>query len=118
MQVDGSEKCKVSLTALDHDRPSQNTGMELLIDSGVNKTLLSEEDWRKVRPKKGEAKIKLKKCYTKFSPFGTNVKLPMLGRTKCKMTASGGASITTMVCGAGGVTVLAGPEGWQGPGHH
>ena len=41
--------------------------------------------------------MKLKRVKTSFTPFGTQVKLPILGRTKCVMRAAAGAEITTIV---------------------
>ena len=57
--------------------------MNIFIDSGVLKTLLSEKDWNLVKPMQGKKPAKLKKCHTKFSLFGANVRLPMRGRVKC-----------------------------------
>ena len=93
----GDAKAKVSITVLDHGRPSQETHVRLLIDSGVNKTLISDKDWAKVRQRPGENPMKLKRVKTSFTPFGTNFKLPVIGRTKCVMRAAAGAEITTIV---------------------
>ena len=90
-------RATVSIIALDKGRPSQDTSVSLLIDSGVFKTLLSEKDWRKVKQKPGESCIKLKKCRTTFRPFGTEYQLPILGRTKCIMQAAAGAQVATIV---------------------
>ena len=87
----------MKVVVLDKNRPSRETHMKMLIDSGVHKTLVSEEDWKKVKRKKGEARIKLKICKTKFKPFGTDYHLPILGRTKCTLEAAGGAKIKTIV---------------------
>ena len=92
-----SEVSRVRLTVLDKGKASEKEDVELLIDSGVNKTLLSEKDWQKFKAKPGERKLKLKRCFTKFSPFGTKVTLPMMGRSVCRMEARGGAKVTTMV---------------------
>ena len=91
------ETSKLSLTALDKGRPSQPADVNLLIDSGVYKTLLCEEDWHKVKQRPGDKPIKLKGCRTNFRPFGTSVQLPILGRTKCTLTAEAGAVVTTIV---------------------
>ena len=40
------------MTALDHGVEAKETNIELLMDSGVNKTLISEGDW-KVKAVKG-----------------------------------------------------------------
>ena len=92
-----SEKAKIKLTVMDHKVKSEEIEVELLVDSGVNKTLLSEKDWKKVKPKLNGKPATLKKSHRKFSPFGTEQKVPMLGRTKCQMVAKCGRQITTMV---------------------
>ena len=92
-----SVKAVLALTALDNGRPSLQTKVELLIDSGVHKTLICEQDWLKFKQIRGEKPIKLKINRTKFRPFGTNFQLPILGRTKCTKRASAGAQITTIV---------------------
>ena len=98
--VKGSEKqmhAKVGVVALDRGRPSQQAEMHMLIDSGVHKTLVSESDWRKIKCRQGEDKIRLKKCRTKFRPYGTDYHLPIMGRSKCTMTAEGGKSVATLI---------------------
>ena len=82
---------------MDHKKKAEEMEVELLVDSGVNKTLLSEKDWEKVKPKLKGKPATLKKSHTKFSPFGTELKLPMLGRTRCQMVARCGRQITTIV---------------------
>ena len=94
---DISEKAKIKLTVMDHKKKAEEIEVELLVDSGVNKTLLSEKDWEKVKPKLKGKPATLKKSHTKFSPFGTELKLPMLGRTRCQMVARCGRQITTIV---------------------
>ena len=84
----GDAKVRVSITVLDHGRPSLETHVRLLIDSGVNKTLISDKDWAKVKQRPGENPMKLKRVKTSFTPFGTNFKLPIMGRTKCVMRAA------------------------------
>ena len=92
-----SKSAEVKIVALDHGTASQAATVKLLIDSGVNKTLLSEADWAKIKSKKGNPKLKLKKNKTNFTPFGTNIRLPIRGRTKCQLTAACGAQINTIV---------------------
>ena len=41
--------------------------------------------------------LKLKKCLTKFRPYGTTEYLPIMGRSKCRMRAEAGATIHSMV---------------------
>ena len=45
----------------------------------------------------GESKPRIKRCRTKFRPYGTQEYLPILGRSKCKLQAQAGAMIRTMV---------------------
>ena len=67
------------------------------MDSGVRKTLISELIWKKMQKKEVGQSLKLKKCNTKFRPYGTREYLPVMGRSKCKMQAEAGATINTMV---------------------
>ena len=61
-----SEEAKIVVTSLSSDtNDSKETEIKLLIDSGVNRSLLSEQDWRKVKLKDGRSPV-LKKCDTKF----------------------------------------------------
>jgi len=76
-----SKTATISITALDHGTASHPSNIKLLIDSGVSKTLLSEADWKKIKPLKGKPlkgnpKLRLKKNKTNFTPFRTNMKLP------------------------------------------
>ena len=41
--------------------------------------------------------LKLKKCLTKFRPYGTTEYLPIMGRSKYRMRAETGATIHSMV---------------------
>ena len=47
-------------------------------------------------PRHTQRKPKLKKNKTNFTPFGTKIKLPILGRTKCQLIAECGKQITTI----------------------
>ena len=85
----------LKLTALDKGRPSDEVDVELLVDSGVHKTLLSERDWQKLA--KGDRKAKIKRCKVNFTPYGTKINLPMLGRTKAILQARSGATLRTIV---------------------
>ena len=93
----GEETAKVSIQTLSLQDKSEDTNVSLLIDSGVKRTLLSEKDWRKMKPMKGQKPIQLKTCYTKFCPFGTNYSLPMLGRVRAILTSASGATTRTVV---------------------
>ena len=80
-------------TVRDHGKPSRETNLNMLIDSGVHKTIISEKDWNLVKPKSGEKMLKLKKCKTKFRPFGTKVYLLIMGRIKASMRMTSGAKM-------------------------
>ena len=71
--------------------------MNLLIDSGVNRSLISEQDWNKIKLIDGEKPV-LKKCDIKFSPFGTKYSLPMMGRTRALLRNEQGGVTRTVVC--------------------
>ena len=46
---------------------------------------------------KADPKLKPKKCRVKFTPYGTKIGLPMIGRTKAILTCVAGNSINTIV---------------------
>ena len=69
VQGNKSKLAKIKLTALDSGRPFPETEIDIPIDSGVSKTLISESCWRKVRQRKGDLVMRLKKSKVKFSPF-------------------------------------------------
>ena len=50
-----------------------------------------------MQKKVGGQNLKLKKCLTKFRPYGTTEYLPIMGRSKCRMRAEAGATIHSMV---------------------
>ena len=114
----GDAKAKVFITVLDHGRPSLETKVKLLIDSGVNKTLISDKDWAKVKQRPGDNPMKLKRVKTSLTPFDTKVKLPILGRTKCVMRAEAGAEITTIIMWWLERRGTARVVGCRGVGHH
>ena len=94
----GSEElAKVEMVMIDRGRQSSAKKVKLLVDSGVKKTLINEEIWKKMRKKAGGQDLKLKKCETKFRPYGTKEYLPVMGRSKCRMKAEAGATIHSMV---------------------
>ena len=92
-----SEKTHLKMEVQDHGVASKMRNIEFIIDTGVNKTLLSEEEWRRVQAKVGHRNPKLKRNRVKFVPFGTNKKLECLGRSKCELKAEAGAAIKTLV---------------------
>ena len=80
---------------MDHGRESKDDNIEPVVDTGVNKTLICEEDW--VKMIKAVPKLKPKKCRVKFTPYGTKIGLLMIGRTKAVLTCVAGNSINTIV---------------------
>ena len=98
--ADGSKKSKtanIQLTMLDHGQQSKQLIASFLIDSGVYRTLLSEEQWQLVQADKNNRRPKLKKNKVRLVPYGTNQHLEVLGRSKCTMTAGAGAKVDTIV---------------------
>ena len=49
------------MKALEHKTDSRKAEVKLVVDTGVNKTLISEEAWMKLKPHKGERELKLQK---------------------------------------------------------
>ena len=68
---------------------------EWTADSGVKKTLLSEDDWDYM--KKYNPAARLKKNCTRFVPYGTNQALPVLGKAKVMLQCEEGMRIYTTV---------------------
>ena len=85
------------VTAFDHGTPSKTTKVKLLTDSVMNKKLLSEADWKTIKAEEGCRRPKLKKNKTNFKPFGTDIKLPIQGRTKCWLTTTCDKHVDTIV---------------------
>ena len=78
----------VEMVMIDHGRQASARKVRLLVDSGVRKTLINEEIWKKMQKKAGGENLK---------PYGTKEHLPIMGRSKCKMQAEAGATIHSMV---------------------
>ena len=91
------ELAKVEMAMIDHGRQAPAWRVKLMVDTGVGKTLINEEIWEKMQKKAGAKNLKLKKCLTKFRPYGTTEYLPIMGRSKCRMRAEAGATIHSMV---------------------
>ena len=95
-KVENSKKDSIytSLTIACHDDENHQSGIkiEVATDTGVRKTILSRRDWRKI-----EDNCLLTKAKIKFRPYGTNMHLPVRGRTKVQLRAKAGALITTYV---------------------
>ena len=91
------ELARVEMVMMDQGRQSKSKRVKLLVDSGVRKTLINEEIWKKMQKKTGGQDLRLKKCTTKFRPYGTQEYLLVMGRSKCRMKAEAGATIRSMV---------------------
>ena len=83
------------ICAMDHGRESKEVRISPVIDTGVNKTLICEKDWKKMV--KADPLLKAKRCRVKFTPYGTEVDLPMIGRTKAVLSNGIGGKISTIV---------------------
>ena len=77
----------IQMTVLDHGQPARELTVEFLIDSGVYRTLLTEEQWQRVQADKNNRKPTLKRNRVKLVPYGTSQGLTVLGRSKCMLTA-------------------------------
>jgi hypothetical protein len=64
-------------------------------DSGVKKTLLSEEDWKYV--KKHNPAARLKKNGIRFVPYGTKQSVPVLGKARVMLQCEEGMRTYTTV---------------------
>ena len=60
--------------------------------SKKNKTLICEKEWKKMV--KADPLLKTKRCRIKFTPFGTEMDLPMIGRTKAVLSNGVGGKTT------------------------
>ena len=92
-----SEEALMEVILKDHKELSRPVHVKLLIVSDVHKTLLSEKDWDKVKQMRGKKTAKLTACHTRFLPFGTNLKLPIMGRSKCSLKAACDRRISTVI---------------------
>ena len=82
---------EVWLTALDgRERPRQ-TKANLLIVSGVYKTLLTEGQWENIRPEGANRTPELNKSMISLVPYETNKILELLGESRCQIKAELGA---------------------------
>ena len=70
---------------------------DLLIDSGVYRTVLTEEQWKQIQPEGANRMPKLNKSTVRLMPYGTDKTLEMLGRSRCQIKAGTGAEIITTV---------------------
>ena len=87
-----SRTSNIMFYPINKDKEGEAGNVSFLVDSGVHKTLLSEEDWMRVRNN-----FKLKKNKTKFIPFGTQTRLPMMGKSKCVLKTKSGKMRRTVV---------------------
>ena len=74
-----------------HGRPGVGEKVTFLVDSSVNKSIVREEDWEKLRiSANGLRKLNLKKNKTKFKTYSTGSTLDIIGRSKCTVQAECG----------------------------
>ena len=85
------------MKAVDAGTESKQAEAILVVDTGVNRTLISEETWLKLKAHKGKKEPRLKRNKRKFVPFGTDGRLECIGRSKAFLEAKAGAKIKTMV---------------------
>ena len=78
------EIATVKVVIIDSGKLAPSSQVKFLVDSGVKKTILSEEEWRKIKLGAGDNKPRLKRCKTKFTHYGTREYLPIMGRSKCR----------------------------------
>ena len=77
-----SKMAELQLTALDWGNRSKQIKSDLLIDSGVYRTVLTEEQWRQIQPEGANRMPELKKTAVRLVPYGTKKTLEMLGRSR------------------------------------
>ena len=92
-----SRTADLRMTIVDHGQAAQPLTVNMLIDSGVYRTLLLEKDWQRVQAGGNGKKPKLKSNDITFRPYGPSQPLVVLGRSKCTLTAGGGAEVNTFV---------------------
>ena len=59
MKQEHTKQAKVGLTPIDHGVEGAQATVQLIVDSGVYKTLLSKKDWKVVQHSQGPRKVKL-----------------------------------------------------------
>ena len=88
IKVPGCRKVTVKVKVFDNGRPGVQEKVQFVVDFGVTKSLLREEEWHKLRmPANGTRKLELKLNTKEFRIYGTGLKLKILGRTKYWMQA-------------------------------
>ena len=85
----------LQLTVLDQGSPTKQMKVEFLIDTGVYRTLLTEEHWKQLQPEVRDRTSMLRESKVRLVPYGTSGTLKLLGRFRCQLKAKAGAQITT-----------------------
>ena len=67
------------------------TKVRWIADSGVRKTLISQEDWERI--KKKNSAVKLRRNQIKFVPYGTKMSLPIMGKAKVVLKCAAGKEV-------------------------
>ena len=70
----------------------------VIVETGINRTRLLEETWSGLKSCEGGRPLELKTNRRKLVPFGTNVILEYIRRSKIKIKASAGAAFKIMAC--------------------
>ena len=111
-----NKRARVYLTVLDYGIMNEQWTIDLLINSGVQKTLVSEKDWDRLQNEymvkhRSQLKVKQRK-------FLTRCTLPILGWIKCHMRAqSGKVGQGDDLCGRKGNEIANGTEGYRSTWH-
>ena len=84
-----SIRAKVYINGAENGSPQV---IELATDTGVLKTLLNIDDWMKIN-----SQSKIVQTTKSFRPYGTDYRLPMVGKAKVVLRAENGAEIRTWV---------------------
>ena len=97
---------QIGITALDHSRKCSNQVLHPLVDTRVHMMIICGWDWRLM--KNADPGLRPKILKVKFTPYGTNSKLDMIGQTKAVIWNNAGGQVDTMVYIAkgGGLSLL------------
>ena len=86
---------EVELTPTDHGRRCKSQKVNLLVDTGVHKSILCGTDWARLQ--KVDPMLRPKQNHVTFSAYGSQDELPMIGRTKAILRNTAGGTVESMV---------------------
>ena len=72
---------------------SRRKKIQYILVTGVNRIMLTRDNYLTLESKSGRTRLKLKKTKRKFLPFGMEEKLPCLGGFNVRLRAVAGATI-------------------------